>query len=191
MLPFGINAIAAYALHEVAWALLGWDLLQQPYHDLVPSVGTAACRIRAGGLYPGLHLAVHVLSVAQELAGPDLVGHGQRRALEVDRVRPGGNGEGAGLDDALHLRVPQRQIVGLSSKRDRPALAGLQRHALEPLQLDHRPGDRRLIVVDVELHDLVAGAAAGVRDVDARPAPSGWRAMPASASRGAEMSKLV
>jgi hypothetical protein len=31
VLPFGVNAIAAYVLHFVAAGLLGWDLLQQPY----------------------------------------------------------------------------------------------------------------------------------------------------------------
>jgi hypothetical protein len=34
VLPFGINAIAAYTLHEVAWSFLGWDLLQAPYRAL-------------------------------------------------------------------------------------------------------------------------------------------------------------
>jgi predicted acyltransferase len=40
VLPFGINAIAAYALHEVTWALLGWDLLQLPYRRLRPALGS-------------------------------------------------------------------------------------------------------------------------------------------------------
>ena len=31
VLPFGVNAIAAYVLHFVAAGLLGWDLLQQTY----------------------------------------------------------------------------------------------------------------------------------------------------------------
>ena len=39
VLPFGMNAIAAYTLHEVAWALLGWDLLQAPYRQLKPAIG--------------------------------------------------------------------------------------------------------------------------------------------------------
>ncbi len=39
VLPFGMNAIAAYTLHEVAWALLGWDLLQAPYRQLKPVIG--------------------------------------------------------------------------------------------------------------------------------------------------------
>jgi predicted acyltransferase len=39
VLPFGMNAIAAYTLHEVAWSLLGWDLLQMPYRALRPSIG--------------------------------------------------------------------------------------------------------------------------------------------------------
>jgi predicted acyltransferase len=39
VLPFGMNAIAAYVLHEVSGAMLGWDLLQQPYRSLVPRIG--------------------------------------------------------------------------------------------------------------------------------------------------------
>ena len=30
-LPFGVNAIAAYVLHEVTGSMLGWDLLLVPY----------------------------------------------------------------------------------------------------------------------------------------------------------------
>ena len=40
VLPFGINAIGAYTLHEVTWALLGWDLLQWPYRQLAPALGS-------------------------------------------------------------------------------------------------------------------------------------------------------
>jgi predicted acyltransferase len=40
VLPFGMNAIAAYTLHEVTWALLGWDLLQLPYKQLRPALGS-------------------------------------------------------------------------------------------------------------------------------------------------------
>jgi predicted acyltransferase len=39
VLPFGMNAIAAYTLHEVCWSLLGWDLLQWPYRQLKPVIG--------------------------------------------------------------------------------------------------------------------------------------------------------
>jgi predicted acyltransferase len=39
VLPFGINAIAAYTLHEVTSSLPGWDLLQVPYLALRPTVG--------------------------------------------------------------------------------------------------------------------------------------------------------
>lgn len=41
VLPFGINAIAAYVLHEVAGGMLGWDLLQLPYRQLSASIGPA------------------------------------------------------------------------------------------------------------------------------------------------------
>jgi predicted acyltransferase len=40
VMPFGLNAIAAYALHGIIWALLSWDLLQAPYRALRPSVGS-------------------------------------------------------------------------------------------------------------------------------------------------------
>jgi predicted acyltransferase len=33
LLPFGMNAIAAYVLHEVAGSMLGWDLLLAPYRQ--------------------------------------------------------------------------------------------------------------------------------------------------------------
>ena len=33
LLPFGMNAIAAYVLHEVAGSMLGWDLLLVPYGE--------------------------------------------------------------------------------------------------------------------------------------------------------------
>ena len=38
VLPFGMNAIAAYTVHEVCWSLLGWDLLQTPYWNLIPAM---------------------------------------------------------------------------------------------------------------------------------------------------------
>lgn len=34
ILPFGMNAIAAYALHELAYSLLYWDVLMGPYRGL-------------------------------------------------------------------------------------------------------------------------------------------------------------
>jgi predicted acyltransferase len=33
LLPFGMNAIAAYVLHELAGSMLGWDLLLVPYRQ--------------------------------------------------------------------------------------------------------------------------------------------------------------
>jgi predicted acyltransferase len=51
ILPFGVNAIAAYVLHEVAWALLGWDLLQQPYRQLRPAIGPELAAFVPVGLF--------------------------------------------------------------------------------------------------------------------------------------------
>ena len=53
-LPFGMNAIAAYVLHEVTGSLLGWDLLLQPYRNLVPSVGTELAAFVPVGIYMAL-----------------------------------------------------------------------------------------------------------------------------------------
>ena len=39
VLPFGVNAIAAYVLHMVTGSVLGWDLLQQPYRMTRGAVG--------------------------------------------------------------------------------------------------------------------------------------------------------
>jgi predicted acyltransferase len=39
ILPFGVNAIAAYVLHMVTGSVLGWDLLQQPYRMARGAVG--------------------------------------------------------------------------------------------------------------------------------------------------------
>jgi len=51
ILPFGMNAIAAYVLHEVTWALLGWDLLKRPYQCLVPTLGPEIAAFVPVGLY--------------------------------------------------------------------------------------------------------------------------------------------
>jgi predicted acyltransferase len=39
VLPFGVNAIAAYVLHMVTGSMLGWDLLLQPYRAASAAVG--------------------------------------------------------------------------------------------------------------------------------------------------------
>ncbi|MEO7541185.1 MAG: heparan-alpha-glucosaminide N-acetyltransferase domain-containing protein [Sphingomicrobium sp.] len=39
ILPFGVNAIAAYVLHDVAGSMLGWDVLQQPYQMTRAALG--------------------------------------------------------------------------------------------------------------------------------------------------------
>lgn len=45
VLPFGMNAIAAYVLHMLAGSLLGWDLLQQPYRLARPVIGPEAAAL--------------------------------------------------------------------------------------------------------------------------------------------------
>jgi len=50
-LPFGINAIAAYVLHEVSGSMLGWDLLQRPYRALTLSVGPELAAFLPVGIF--------------------------------------------------------------------------------------------------------------------------------------------
>ena len=51
ILPFGVNAIAAYVLHMVTGSMLGWDLLLAPYRSLSPSVGPELASFIPVGLY--------------------------------------------------------------------------------------------------------------------------------------------
>jgi predicted acyltransferase len=51
LLPFGANAIAAYVLHMVTGSLLGWDLLQEPYRALRPTIGAELASFVPVGLY--------------------------------------------------------------------------------------------------------------------------------------------
>ena len=62
-------------------------------------------------------------------------------------------------------RPTSDKLVGAERERHAALLAWLQRHALEPAQLLHRPRHRADHIADVELHDLIAGARAGVRHV--------------------------
>lgn len=50
-LPFGINAIAAYVLHEVSGSMLGWDLLQRPYRAVMQSVGPELAAFLPVGIF--------------------------------------------------------------------------------------------------------------------------------------------
>ena len=51
VLPFGVNAIAAYVLHDVSGSMLGWDLLQKPYRALTPSIGPELAAFVPVGLF--------------------------------------------------------------------------------------------------------------------------------------------
>jgi predicted acyltransferase len=51
ILPFGVNAIAAYVLHMVTGSMLGWDLLLAPYRSLSPSIGPELAAFVPVGIY--------------------------------------------------------------------------------------------------------------------------------------------
>ncbi len=107
----------------------------------------------------------HVVPAIDELDdGPDEGDVGRER--RVDRRPADEQPDRPGLDDPPHVDVDVRQLLGREPERDGPALAGRQVEPLEAAQLADRPRDRRLLVADVELDDLVAGARAGVRHVD-------------------------
>ena len=67
----------------------------------------------------------------------------------------------AGLDDAFHVLVPERQRVGVEREGHRCRRARSQRHALEALQLFLRPRNTAHDIAQIELHDLIAGAPFG------------------------------
>ena len=93
--------------------------------------------------------------------------HRKYCALERHGIGAGGDGEGAGLHHSLHLDIVEAEVLRGELEDHGLFLARLQRHPLEALQLDHRPRHRRLVVMDIELDDLVAGALAGIGHVDA------------------------
>ena len=74
--------------------------------------------------------------------------------------RPDEHADEAGLDHAPVVGAGVGELLGRQPERDRAALAGLEADAPEPAQLDDRARDRRLLVADVELDDLLAGARA-------------------------------
>ena len=62
VLPFGVNAIAAYVLHMVTGSVLGWDLLQQPYRMARGAVGPELAAFIPVAIYMfGIWLAMYYL----------------------------------------------------------------------------------------------------------------------------------
>ena len=65
-----------------------------------------------------------------------------------------------------HIRIPKGEVLRQQFERYYPPFPRRQAHSLKALEFEYRPGDGRLIVTNVQLHDLVAGPHAGVRDFD-------------------------
>src|SRR6266511_1489250 len=120
---------------------------------------------------------VTTLSPAHDLAGssaeaPRPGGRGASGELPLHRERLGHVRAGAvaGVDvDLARLHhelaavVVEAEVALVERERDRGCLAGVQRHALEPAQAADGLRDAGHRVMEVELHDLVTLAAAGVR----------------------------
>src|SRR5689334_14387227 len=70
--------------------------------------------------------------------------------------------EVAGLGDRLQVMADELEVASAKLEAHAAGLARVQRHALEALQLAHRPGEAGDAVVEVELHHLFDGAGAAV-----------------------------
>src|SRR4029453_350029 len=84
------------------------------------------------------------------------------RQLSV-RARAGVDVDLARFDDELATVVVEAEAALVEPERNGLRLARIQRDTLEPAQAAHRLRDAGNRVVDIELHDLVAGAATCVR----------------------------
>ncbi len=72
--------------------------------------------------------------------------------------------ERAGLDDPVQIAIEHLQLLAPDGERHLARLARREVHAAKTRELHHRSRDRREHVADIQLHDLVAGTRAGVRD---------------------------
>src|SRR4051812_13090437 len=81
---------------------------------------------------------------------------GRRADPEIDSAR---------FDEPLPA-APESELLGREAERQPLLLPGAELDALETAQLEHRPRHRGDRIAHVELHDLVRGDAAGVRDAD-------------------------
>src|SRR3569832_2121078 len=89
---------------------------------------------------------------------------GQLRGHAADSARPDEDLDVAGLAALPHVEAVQAELSRPERKRDLLLLPGLERHALEPLQLADRGRHAGRGVMDVELDNLVPNEPAGIRD---------------------------
>src|SRR5690606_19868881 len=66
--------------------------------------------------------------------------------------------------DPFHIRSDELQILARQRETHLAALAGFELDLLKPFELAHRSSDAGDAIVDIELHDFLAGALARVRD---------------------------
>src|SRR5450755_5030042 len=71
----------------------------------------------------------------------------------------------SGLDHELPLLVVEAEVLATQREPDRLRLSRRQRHAPEALELLHGLQDARVVLVEVELNDIVAGDGPRVGDV--------------------------
>src|SRR5262245_46982070 len=93
--------------------------------------------------------------------------HLETRCLQVGRTVADHYLEFTRLDHETVLAVPEAEVLRRQREFNALLLSRAQRDAPESFQLLDRPGDAGRDIAEVELHDLVAGAPAGVLDLDA------------------------
>src|SRR6266508_2048421 len=89
--------------------------------------------------------------------------HFQLRGFIFRRTTSNPDVEPAGLDYAFHVQVEKGKFIGRDRELDGLALAGFERHAFEIFQLHYGPRHGTDEIVNVQLHDFIAGALACVR----------------------------
>ena len=70
----------------------------------------------------------------------------------------------SGFNNKSHPSIVETKLLRRQFKLDAFFLAGLKSDPLKALQCFHRTGHAGGDIVDVELHDFVAWACAGIRD---------------------------
>src|SRR5690348_18441120 len=88
--------------------------------------------------------------------------HGELPVQAAHRAVADVDVKAARFDGELSLVVVEAEFRGPQRERNLLRLAGPQRHPLESVEPAHRLQDAGHLVVDVELHDVVARPGAGV-----------------------------
>jgi hypothetical protein len=91
--------------------------------------------------------------------------YGEGGFEEVGRVAAEHDLEGAGLDYAVHVAIEEGERFEAEGELDGLRLAGVEGDAAETTKFLDGPSDRTHFITNVELHNFVALALAGIGDI--------------------------